>query len=125
MFISARKFLFFLLVTVLFCTYGCVQVRDYTGTRDGSFVVGLNKGFDQGVESKSYYVFGEDKAIIAGDTKKDVIFKIGLPTETNAELDGYQRWVYEDKRIDLFFSGNRLRGWSRSRYEQAEIQTQR
>ena len=96
-------------------------MRDYTGTRDGNFVVGVHSGFDQGVDKKSYCVVGEDITLIIGDTKNDITFKIGLPTKTKIELDGYENWMYEDRKIDLFFSGNRLKSWSCSRYEEAKV----
>lgn len=115
----------YLLVLVLFSTYGCVQMRDYTGAKDGNFVVGLKSGFDRGVDKKSYYIVGEDIALIIGDTKNDIVFKMGLPAKTKIELDGYENWMYEDKKIDLFFSGNRLRGWSCSRYEEAKVQKEK
>ena len=111
-----------LFILVLFFAYGCVQMRDYTGTRDGNFVVGVRNGFDQGVDKKSYCIVGEDIVLIIGDTKDDIIFKIGLPTRTKIELDGYENWMYEERKIDLLFSGKRLRGWSYSRYEEAKVQ---
>ena len=110
-----------LLILVLFFTYGCVQMRDYTGTRDGNFVVGLRSGFDQGVDKKSYYVIDQDTTLIIGDSKNNIIFKLGLPTKTKMELDGYENWMYEEKEIDLFFRDNRLSGWSSSRYEEGKI----
>jgi len=100
-------------------------MRDYTGTRDGNFIVGLRSGFDQGVDKKSYRVVGEDIALIIGDTKNDIVFKIGLPTKTKIELDGYENWMYEEEKIDLFFRGKRLRGWSCSRYEEAKVQEEK
>ena len=114
-----------LLILVLFSTYGCVQMRDYTSTRDGAFCFDLNKGFDQGVDKKDYSVISEDVALIIGDTKNDIIFKIGLPTKTKIELDGYENWMYEEEKIDLFFRGNRLRDWSYSRYEEAKVQEEK
>ncbi len=118
---NIKNLILCLLILVLFSVYGCVQMRDYTGTRDGNFVVGVRNGFDQGVDKKSYCLVGEDIVLIIGDTKNDVIFKIGLPTKTKIELDGYENWMYEEKRIDLFFRGKRLRGWSCSRYEEAKV----
>ncbi len=109
-------------ILVLFSVYGCVQMRDYTGTRDGNFVVGMHRGFDQGVDKKSYRVVGENITLIFGDTKNDIVSKIGLPTKTKIELDGHENWMYDDRKIELFFSGNRLRGWSSSRYEEAKVQ---
>ncbi len=114
-----------LFILVLFFAYGCVQMRDYTGTRDGNFVVGVRNGFDQGVDKKSYCIVGEDIVLIIGDTKDDIIFKIGLPTRTKIELDGYENWMYEERKIDLLFSGKRLRGWSYSRYEEAKVQEEK
>ena len=119
---NIKSFTQWFLFLVLFSAYGCVQMRDYTGTRDGDFVVGMQNGFDQGVDKKSYRVIGENITLIIGDTKNDIVFKIGLPTKTKLELDGYENWMYDDRKIDLFFSGNRLRGWSSSRYEKAKVQ---
>lgn len=113
---------FFLCLLILAFTLGCVQMRDYTGTRDGSFGLDVNKGFDQGVDKKDYYLISEDVAIIARDTKDEVVFKIGLPTRVETDLDGYECWVYEDKKIDLFFGDNRLSSWSSSRYEEARAE---
>lgn len=96
-------------------------MRDYTGVRDGAFGFDVNKGFDQGVDKKDYCVISEDIALIIGDTKNDIIFKIGLPTKIKSELDGYENWMYEEKEIDLFFRDDRLRGWSYSRYEKGKI----
>jgi len=96
-------------------------MRDYTGTRDGNFVIGVRSGFDRGVDKKSYCLVGEDIALIIGDSKNDIIFKIGLPGKTGMELDGYENWMYEEKEIDLFFRDGRLRGWSYSRYEEDKI----
>ena len=120
-----KSFALYLLILVLFSTYGCVQMRDCTGTKDGSFVLSIKSGFDQGVDKKSYRIVGEDITLIIGDTKNDIIFKIGLPTKTKIELDGYENWMYEDEKIDLFFRGNRLRGWSCSRYEETKVQEEK
>lgn len=122
---TVKNLTLYLFILVLFSTYGCVQMRDYTGTRDGSFIVGVNRGFDQGVDKKSYRMVGENIALIIGDTKNDVIFKIGLPTESRMGLDGYESWVYKDREIDLFFSGNRLKGWSSYRYEETKAQEEK
>ena len=100
-------------------------MRDYTGVRDGSFGLDVNKGFDQGVDKKDYYMISENVALIVSDTKNDVIFKIGLPNETKIELDGYENWSYEDRKIDLFFKADRLRGWSSSKYEEAKVQEEK
>jgi len=120
-----KSFVLYFLVLVLFSIYGCVQMRDYTGTRNGAFCFDVNKGFDQGVDKKDYYVISEDIALIIGDTKNDIVFKVGLPAKIKIELDGYENWMYEDKKIDLFFVGNRLRGWSCSRYEEARVQEEK
>jgi len=119
---NIRSLTLYLFILVLFSTYGCVQTKDYTGIRDGSFGFDLNKGFDQGLDKKDYYVISEDIALIIGDTKNDIVFKIGLPAKIEIGLDGYENWMYEEKKIDLFFRGNRLRDWSCSRYEEAKVQ---
>jgi len=122
---SIKNFALCFLILILVSIYGCVQMRDYTGVRDGSFGLDINKGFDQGVDKKDYYIISEDVALIIGDTKNDVIFKIGLPTKTAIELDGYEKWIYEDKKIDLFFKADRLRSWSLYKYEEAKTQEEK
>jgi len=122
---NIRSFVLCFLVLTLVSIYGCVQMRDYTGVRDESFVLDVNKGFDQGIEKKDDYMISDDVALISGDTKDDVIFKIGLPTKTKIELDGYENWMYEDEKIDLFFKSDCLRDWSFSRYEEAKVQEEK
>ena len=109
-----------LFISLLVFAYGCVQMRDYTGIREGAFGLDVNKGFDQGVDKKDYYLINEDVALIVGDSKDEVIFKIGLPDSIKMELDGHESWIYKERKIDLFFSDGRLRSWSCSRYEDAK-----
>jgi hypothetical protein len=96
----------------LILSFGCAQMRDYTGVRDGAFGIDVKTGFDQGVDKKDYYLISEEVALIAGDTKNQVIFKIGLPDNTDIGLDGYEQWFYEARGLVLFFRDDRLRGWS-------------
>lgn len=101
-----------IIVLLLAFNFGCVQMRDYTSSRNGAFMVDTQTGFDSGVDSKDYYLIGDRTALIIGDSKKDVIFKMGLPNEIKTALSGDQIWLYESKKIDLFFRDNRLKNWS-------------
>ncbi|MFH1519917.1 MAG: hypothetical protein ABIE75_05050 [Candidatus Omnitrophota bacterium] len=95
----------------------CVQMRDYTGIKDGAFGLDVKSGFDTGARGKDYHLIGEDAAIIIGDTEREVIFKIGLPARIEMGLDGDECWLYDGRRIELFLRDGRLRDWSFSRYE--------
>ncbi|MCK4519854.1 MAG: hypothetical protein KAT96_01650 [Candidatus Omnitrophica bacterium] len=107
-------------LVLLVFTFGCVQMRDYTGVRNGAFMLDVQTGFDAGTDMKDYYLIGNDIALIVGDSKNEIIFKIGLPDRIEAALDGDEIWLYERRGIDLFFRDGRLRGWSLFGYEKGE-----
>ncbi len=88
----------YLVIFLVIFMVSCVQMRDYTGIKDGSFGLDVKSGFDTGARDKDYYLVGEDTAIIIGDTKREVIFKIGLPTMIEAGLDGDECWLYDGKK---------------------------
>lgn len=106
------KNIFICLSIFLFVLSGCVELRDYTGTREGAFGLDIKKGFGPGADKKDYYVVKKDVNLIIGDTKNEIIFKIGLPDAIDVTLERYERWTYKDEKIKLFFSGNRLKEWS-------------
>jgi len=97
---------------------GCVKLRDYTGVKGGAFGLDVEKTFGTGITKKDYYQLENGEVIIIGDTKKEVIIKMGLPIEIEKTLDGDEKWVYDDKGIDLFFKGKRLYGWDIFRYRE-------
>ena len=87
-------------------------MRDHTGVRDGSFIVGVHQGFDQGADKKDYYIVKDGAAILIGDSKNEVIYKIGLPAEIGNTLEGYETWIYEAYGLELIFKGDHLGGWT-------------
>ena len=96
--------------------FGCAEMRDYTSIRGGAFVLDAQRGFDAGVDKKDYLLISGNIALIIGDSEKEVIFKIGLPDIIERGLDGDGIWLYGERKIDLIFRDERLRGWSRFRY---------
>jgi len=90
---------------------GCVQMRDHTGVRHGAFYLGMHQGFDQGADKKDYYIIKDNVAIIIGDTKNEVIYKISLPDEVSTTLEGYETWIYQDYGLELIFKGDYLGSW--------------
>ncbi len=101
----------FLSIIICLSFFGCVQMRNHTGVRDGAFYFGMHQGFDQGADKKDYYVVGGSTAIIIGDSKNEVIHKIGLPDQISTTLEGYETWIYQDYGIELIFKGDYLGSW--------------
>lgn len=89
----------------------CAQMRDYVADKDDIAGVGIKTGFDEGVDKKDYYMVDKRTSIILRDTKNEVISKIGMPTKREKTLEGYDCWIYEDKKIKLFFEGEYLNRW--------------
>ena len=96
---------------VLIFVAGCVRMRDYTGVRQGAFVLDVKKSFDKGTEKKNYVVLEEGVYLIVRDKKKEVISKIGLPDKVDVTLEGQERWEYEERKVNLFFRGDFLNSW--------------
>ncbi len=107
-----RVKIFFIASLVLITMTGCVKMRDYVGVRDGAFGVDLQTGLGTGADKKDYYMINEDTAIILGDTKNEIIQKMGLPSEVGTTLEGYETWSYAEEKIELIFKGDRLGGWT-------------
>ena len=90
---------------------GCVQMRDYVGAKEGAFGVDIKKGFGRGEEKKEYIMVEEGCALVVGDTKKEVIQKIGTPESVDTTIEGYECWRYREKGIEIFFKTKKLYGW--------------
>ena len=90
---------------------GCVQMRDYTGVRDGAAGLDIKNQFGPGQSTKDYYVVSAGDGIVVGDTKDEVIAQLGLPDEVSTTLEGYEVWIYKTRSLKLFFSGDRFREW--------------
>ncbi|MBU1113475.1 MAG: hypothetical protein KKH93_06365 [Candidatus Omnitrophica bacterium] len=90
---------------------GCVQMRDYTGVRDGAAGLDIKNQFGPGESTKDYYVVDAGDGIVIGDTKDEVIAQLGLPDEVATTLEGYETWIYKARSLKLFFSGDRFREW--------------
>jgi len=108
----SKKNINLVLVSLFILACGCVQMRDYTGVRDGKFGLDIQKGFGEGTLKKDYYLFKDGTSIILGDTKNEVSAKIGLPDKVDYNLEKEEIWVYEEKGMNLFFKGEKLGGWN-------------
>ncbi len=90
---------------------GCIQMRDYTGVKDGAFGLDVKKGFGKGKEKKDYYVIKDGEGIVVGDTKNEVITLMGIPDQVTTNLEGYECWVYEKNGVVFLFSEGKLKSW--------------
>jgi mannitol-1-phosphate/altronate dehydrogenase len=50
-------------------------------------------------------------AIIKGDSKDEIISKLGYADKKEVTIEGYECWIYEKTRLKLFFKGDHLREW--------------
>ncbi len=89
----------------------CVEMRDYTGVRDGAFGLDIKKGFDQGKDKKDYCLFDDGSFVVLGDKKTEVTQNIGLPDKVESTFEGYESWTYKERKVKLIFDQERLKGW--------------
>ena len=101
----------FAVLTLTILISGCVQMRDYTGTRDGAAGLDVENRFGPGAAKKDYYIVKDGDGIVIGDSKDEVIAMLGIPDEVKTTLEGYEYWVYTERNLKLFFSQDRLREW--------------
>jgi len=101
----------FSVVICLVVLAGCVQMRDYTGIKEGAFGLDMQKGFGEGGNKKDYLILENGNSLIIGDSKNEVIAKIGIPDQVKTTIEGYESWVYESEKITLLFKGERLNDW--------------
>ena len=100
------------LVALFLILAACVEMRDYTGERDGAFGLDVKTGFDEGADKKDYHLFEDGVGLVIGDTKNEVTLKIGLPDKVDTTFEGYETWEYDQRKIKLVFREERLNGWS-------------
>ena len=106
-----NKVNFFILLLILFVSCTEAQMRDYVGTKDGAVSVGIKEGFGEGGEVKDYFVTRDNLVVARRDTKSEVTKKIGSPDSIQRMLDGNDCWIYEDRKLELFFDGDYLVEW--------------
>lgn len=98
-------------IAVSFIFSSCVQMRDYTGIRNGSFGIDIKKGFGQGKEKKDYYITEDGVSFVVHDKKSEIVSKLGFPDERDVTLEGYECWIYKNRKLKLFFQDNYLKEW--------------
>jgi len=106
-----KKKIFGLVLFIFIFSSACIQMRDYVGTKDGAVGLDLKKGFGQGEVKKDYYVVSEGIGIVIGDTRDEVIAKMGIPDKVDSTLEGYESWIYNTRKIKLLFENDRLDDW--------------
>lgn len=88
----------------------CAQMRDYVYSDNGVVGVGISQQFGEGREMKDYCIIDEEGlSLILNDTKSEVFKKIGSPDKIERVIDGCECWIYKDKKLKLFFSGDYLK----------------
>jgi len=100
-----------LIALFLMLSSGCVQMRDYTGVKEGAFGLDIQKGFGDGNHKKDYYLVKDGQGVVAGDKKNEVVNLMGLPDRIESTLEGYEGWFYENRNIILLFKDNKLDSW--------------
>lgn len=98
-------------ITMLFLFSACVQMRDYTGIRNGSFGIDIQKGFGEGKEKKDYYITEDGVSFVVHDKKSEIVSKLGFPDEREVTLEGYECWIYKNRKLKLFFQDDYLKEW--------------
>ncbi len=107
---QAVKIVLAFAVAIVFIS-GCVQMRDYTGVKDGAAGLDIKNQFGTGESTKDYYVVRGGEGIVVGDTKDEVIGQLGLPDQVTTTVEGYETWIYKSRNLRLFFSGERFKEW--------------
>jgi len=102
---------FVLVLFIFIFSSSCIQMRDYVGTREGAVGLDLKKGIGPGEIKKDYYVVSEGTGIVVGDTRDEVITKMGIPDEVESTLEGYESWIYNERKVRLLFDDDRLDDW--------------
>lgn len=98
------------LLFIFFC--GCARVGDYVGTTHGYLTLGMKQKFGGGGEKKNYYALDEMTIISPGALKPDVREKLGLPDKIESNIEGYEIWIYNNRKIKLFFENEKFREWA-------------
>lgn len=106
------KKIFFLIIGIIFIT-ACVQMRDWTGKKNGGVVAFAKHEFGEGEKVHDYYVIDDNNYVIANDTKNEIKKKLGLPAKIEPTLDGHETWYYPEKKVKLIFNGDRLAHWQK------------
>lgn len=88
-------------------------MRDYTGVKYGAFCALHARQFGEGHATKDWVKLAGDVYIIKGDTKKEVIRRLGVPDRMCLDDAQIQAWQYSVKRITIFFINDRVSSWQR------------
>lgn len=108
--IIGLSFLIALLLLIHFS--GCSSVDDYVGVTHGYLTVGMKQKFGDGGEKKNFYALDDMTIIAPGELKQTVWEKIGLPDKVESNNEGYEIWIYEERKIKLFFEKEKFREWA-------------
>jgi hypothetical protein len=104
-----KNSLFFILF--LLTISGCVEMRDWTGKKNGGVVAYSKHEFGAGEKIHDYYRIDENNYVIVNDTKNEIKQKLGLPAKIEPTCDGREAWYYPEKKVKLLFNGDYLAHW--------------
>lgn len=100
-----------LCLCLIFWCAACVEMRDYTGKKNGGVVVFSKTEFGSGQSCRDYYKIDDTAAIIVDDTKNEIVQKLGSPSTIERRADGDETWAYPGKNLQLVFDGDYLKHW--------------
>lgn len=107
-----RLFLVFAFFSFSVCFLGCVKMRDYTYKDDRSFGIRVKQEMGEGYEeSRDYYAADDGVYFVVRDTKDEIVKKMGSPDAREKTVEGYDCWVYENRKLMLYFDGDYLERW--------------
>lgn len=104
------KILLFAILTL--SLLACVQMRDYTGTKEGAFGIDIKQGIGEGKIKKDYYLSDKNEVIIEGYSKKEVRASLGYPDKITTNLEGNEVWIYQDKKLEIIFYEKKVNDWN-------------
>lgn len=107
------QILYILLLIGIFSIGGCESLREHLSSEEGRVKIGVSIPWGKKNEApyKEYFIV-EGKIIDRRDTSRTVRRKLGKPHTTGKTLEGYDFWRYEDKKVEIYFDGKRVVGWS-------------
>jgi hypothetical protein len=64
-------------------------------------------------QTSKNYIFVNNAIINKNDTKRSVKQRLGSPTQIGMTLEGYQFYRYEEEKVEIYFDGDKVVGWTR------------
>lgn len=98
---------------ILIFLLSCARAGEYAGVNHGYVTVGLKQRFGSGADKKKYHLTKEGAELIPGASKEIVRREIGAPDKIQSNNEGYEVWIYNERKLKLYFDKERLSEWNR------------